>query len=113
MYYIMQQMGWVVQPNEETNPTYMKAYNNVFIGEDIAEYYLNMMAKTDEEIGATVNRIKNQDLKDKVADTLNQIKLMFPGAAITTIYSCDDKFCVIIYDFMTKATAIDTITDKL
>lgn len=112
MYYIMQQMGWVVKPKEDTNPAYMKAYDQVFIGEDVAEHYLNMTAKTDEEIGAIVNSIKNQELKDKVADALNQIKLMFPGAVITTINTFyDDKVCVIIYDFMTKVSVIDTITE--
>lgn len=112
MYYIMQQMGWVVKPKEDTNPAYMKAYDQVFIGEDVAEHYLNMTAKTDEEIGAIVNSIKNQELKDKVADALNQIKLMFPGAVITTINTFyDDKVCVIIYDFMTRVSVIDTITE--
>lgn len=111
MYYIMQQMGWVVQPKEDTKPAYMKAYDQVFIGEDVAEYYLNMTAKTDEEIGAIVNSIKNQDLKDKVADALNQIRLMFPGAVITTINTFyDDKVCVIIYDFMTRVSVVDKIT---
>lgn len=111
MYYIMQQMGWVVQLKEVTNPAYMKAYDQVFIGEDVAKHYLNMPAKTDEEIGAIVNSIKNQDLKDKVADALNQIKLMFPGAVITTINTFyDDKVCVIIYDFMTKVSVVDKIT---
>lgn len=110
MYYIMQQMGWVVQPKEDTKPAYMKAYDQVFIGEDVAEHYLNMAAKTDEEIGAIVNSIKNQDLKDKVADALNQIKLMFPGAVITTINVVSDGgLCVIIYDFMTKASVVDKI----
>lgn len=111
MYYIMQQMGWVVNIKEVTNPAYMKAYDQVFIGEDVAEHYLNMTAKTDEEIGAIVNSIKNQDLKDKVADALNQIKLMFPGAVITTINTFyDDKVCVIIYDFMTRVSVVDKIT---
>lgn len=111
MYYIMQQMGWVVNLKEVTNPAYMKAYDQVFIGEDVAEYYLNMTAKTDEEIGAIVNSIKNQDLKDKVADALNQIRLMFPGAVITTINTFyDDKVCVIIYDFMTRVSVVDKIT---
>lgn len=111
MYYIMQQMGWVVQPKEDTKPAYMKAYDQVFIGEDVAEHYLNMTAKTDEEIGAIVNSIKNQDLKDKIADTLNQIKLMFPGAVITTINTFyGDKVCVIIYDFMTRVSVVDKIT---
>lgn len=111
MYYIMQQMGWVVKPKEDTNPAYMKAYDQVFIGEDVAEYYLNMAAKTDEEIGAIVNSIKNQELKDKVADALNQIRLMFPGAVITTINTFyDDKVCVIIYDFMTRVSVVDKIT---
>lgn len=111
MYYIMQQMGWVVKPKEDTNPAYMKAYDQVFIGEDVAEHYLNMTAKTDEEIGAIVNSIKNRDLKDKVADALNQIKLMFPGAVITTINTFyDDKVCVIIYDFMTRVSVVDKIT---
>lgn len=112
MYYIIQQMGWVVNPNEDTKPAYLKAYDHVFIGEDVAKHYLNMTAKTNEEIGAIVNSIKNQDLKDKVADALNQIKLMFPGAVITTINTFyDDKMCVIIYDFMTKVSVIDTITE--
>lgn len=111
MYYIMQQMGWVVNLKEVTNPAYMKAYDQVFIGEDVAEHYLNMTAKTDEEIGAIVNSIKNRDLKDKVADALNQIKLMFPGAVITTINTFyDDKVCVIIYDFMTRVSVVDKIT---
>ena len=111
MYYIMQQMGWVVNLKEVTNPAYMKAYDQVFIGEDVAEHYLNMTAKTNEEISAIVNSIKNQDLKDKVADALNQIRLMFPGAAITTINTFyDDKVCVIIYDFMTRVSVVDKIT---
>lgn len=111
MYYIMQQMGWVVQSNKETKPAYMKAYDQVFIGKDVAEHYLNMPAKTNEEIGDIVNNIKDQDLKDKVADTLNQIKLMFPGAVITAInVAHNNTFCVIIYDFLTKVTAIDKIT---
>lgn len=111
MYYIMQQMGWVVNLKEVTNPAYMKAYDQVFIGEDVAEHYLNMTAKTDEEIGVIVNSIKNQDLKDKVADALNQIRLMFPGAVITTINTFyDDKVCVIIYDFMTRVSVVDKIT---
>lgn len=109
MYYIMQQMGWVVNPNEDTKPTYLKAYDHVFIGEDVAKHYLNMTAKTNEEIGAIVNSIKNQDLKDKVADALNQIKEMYPNSAITTILILDDDKCVIIYDFLIKATAIDKI----
>ena len=112
MYYIMQQMGWVVNPNEDTKPAYLKAYDHVFIGEDVAKHYLNMTAKTNEEISAIVNSIKNQDLKDKVADALNQIKLMFPGAVITTINVVSDgELCVIIYDFMTKVSVIDTITE--
>ena len=109
MYYIMQQMGWVVNPNEDTKPTYLKAYDHVFIGEDVAKHYLNMTAKTNEEIGAIVNSIKNQDLKDKVADALNQIKEMYPNSAITAILILDDDKCVIIYDFLIKATAIDKI----
>lgn len=112
MYYIMQQMGWTVHPKEETKPAYLKAYDHVFIGEDVAKHYLNMTAKTNEEIGAIVNSIKNQDLKDKVADALNQIRLMFPGAVITTINEvCDGELCVIIYDFMTKVSVIDMITE--
>ena len=104
-------MGWVVNLKEVTNPAYMKAYDQVFIGEDVAEYYLNMTAKTNEEISAIVNSIKNQDLKDKVADALNQIRLMFPGAVITTINTFyDDKVCVIIYDFMTRVSVVDKIT---
>jgi hypothetical protein len=107
----MQQMGWVVNLKEVTNPAYMKAYDQVFIGEDVAEHYLNMTAKTNEEISAIVNSIKNQDLKDKVADALNQIRLMFPGAVITTINTFyDDKVCVIIYDFMTRVSVVDKIT---
>lgn len=111
MYYIMQQMGWTVHPKEETKPAYLKAYGHVFIGEDVAKHYLNMTAKTNEEISAIVNSIKNQDLKDKVADALNQIRLMFPGAVITTINTFyDDKVCVIIYDFMTRVSVVDKIT---
>lgn len=105
-------MGWTVEPDRETKPGYMRAYENVFIGEDVAKHYLNIPAKTNEYISFVVNNIKNQDLKDKVADTLNQIKLMFPSAVITSISVSDIcTFCVIIYDFITEATAIDTITD--
>lgn len=75
-YYIMQQMIWIVKPNDETDPDYLKVYDKIFIGEDVAEYCLNMAAKTNEEIGAIVNSIENQDLKNNVADTLNQIKEM-------------------------------------
>lgn len=108
-YYIMQQMMWVVKPNEETDPDYLKVYDHVFIGEDVAKHCLNMAAKTNEEIGAIVNTIKNADLKDNVADALNQIKEMYPDSAITTILILDDDKCVIIYDFLIKATAIDKI----
>lgn len=109
MYYIMQQMMWVVKPDEETDPDYLKVYDHVFIGEDVAKHCLNMAAKTNEEIGAIVNTIKNADLKDNVADALNQIKEMYPNSAITTILILDDDKCVIIYDFLIKATAIDKI----
>ena len=108
-YYIMQQMMWVVKPNEETDPDYLKVYDHVFIGEDVAKHCLNMAAKTNEEIGAIVNTIKNADLKDNVADALNQIKEMYPNSAIMTILILDDDKCVIIYDFLIKATAIDKI----
>lgn len=108
-YYIIQQMMWVVKPNEETDPDYLKVYDHVFIGEDVAKHCLNMAAKTNEEIGAIVNTIKNADLKDNVADALNQIKEMYPNSAITTILILDDDKCVIIYDFLIKATAIDKI----
>lgn len=111
MYYIMQQMMWVVKPDEETDPDYLKVYDHVFIGEDVAKHCLNMAAKTNEEIGAIVNSIKNQDLKDNVADTLNQIKEMYPDSAITTILILDDDVCTIVYDFIIKATAIDKITE--
>lgn len=110
-YYIMQQMMWVVKPDEETDPDYLKVYDHVFIGEDVAKHCLNMAAKTNEEIGAIVNTIKNADLKDNVADALNQIKEMYPNSAITTILILDDDKCVIIYDFLIKATAIDKITE--
>lgn len=110
-YYIMQQMMWVVKPNEETDPDYLKVYDHVFIGEDVAKHCLNMAAKTNEEIGAIVNTIKNADLKDNVADALNQIKEMYPNSAITTILILDDDKCAIIYDFLIKATAIDKITE--
>ena len=109
-YYIMQQMMWVVKPNEETDPDYLKVYDKIFIGEDVAEYCLNMAAKTNEQIGAIVNSIKNQDLKDNVANTLNQIKEMYPNSAIIAILTLDEDTCVIIYDFLIKAIAIDTIT---
>ena len=111
MYYIMQQMMWVVKPDEKTDPDYLKVYDHVFIGEDVAKHCLNMAAKTNEEIGVIVNSIKNQDLKDNVADALNQIKEMYPNSAITTILILDDDKCVIIYDFLIKATAIDKITE--
>lgn len=110
-YYIMQQMMWIVKPNEETDPDYLKVYDKIFIGEDVAEYCLNMAAKTNEEIGAIVNSIKNQDLKDNVADTLNQIKEMYPDSAITTILILDDDVCTIVYDFIIKASVIDKITE--
>lgn len=110
-YYIMQQMMWIVKPDEETDPDYLKVYDHVFIGEDVAKHCLNMTAKTNEEIGAIVNTIKNADLKDNVADALNQIKEMYPNSAITTILILDDDKCVIIYDFLIKATAIDKITE--
>lgn len=109
-YYIMQQMMWVVKPNEETDPDYLKVYDHVFIGEDVAKHCLNMAAKTNEEIGAIVNSIKNQDLKDNVADALNQIKEMYPDSAITTILILDDV-CTIVYDFIIKASVIDKITE--
>ena len=109
MYYIMQQMMWVVKPDEKTDPDYLKVYDHVFIGEDVAKHCLNMAAKTNEEIGAIVNTIKNADLKDNVADALNQIKEMYPDSAITTILILDNDKCVIIYDFLIKATAIDKI----
>lgn len=111
MYYIMQQMMWAVKPDEETDPDYLKVYDHVFIGEDVAKHCLNMAAKTNEEIGAIVNTIKNADLKDNVADALNQIKEMYPDSAITTILILDNDKCVIIYDFLIKATAIDKITE--
>lgn len=44
----MQQMMWVVKPNEETDPDYLKVYDHVFIGEDVAKHCLNMAAKTNE-----------------------------------------------------------------
>lgn len=44
-YYIMQQMMWIVKPNDETDPDYLKVYDKIFIGEDVAEYCLNMAAK--------------------------------------------------------------------
>ena len=110
-YYIMQQMMWIVKPNDETDPDYLKVYDKIFIGEDIAEYCLNMAAKTNEEIGAIVNSIKNQDLKDNVADTLNQIKEMYPDSAITTILILDDDVCTIVYDFIIKASVIDKIAE--
>ena len=109
--YIMQQMMWIVKPNDETDPDYLKVYDKIFIGEDVADYCLNMAAKTNEEIGAIVNSIKNQDLKDNVADTLNQIKEMYPDSAITTILILDDVVCTIVYDFMIKASVIDKITE--
>ena len=109
MYYIMQQMMWAVKPDEKTDPDYLKVYDHVFIGEDVAKHCLNMAAKTNEEIGAIVNSIKNQDLKDNVADALNQIKKMYPDSAITTILILDNDKCVIIYDFLIKATAIDKV----
>lgn len=109
--YIMQQMMWIVKPNDETDPDYLKVYDKIFIGEDVADYCLNMAAKTNEQIGAIVNSIKNQDLKDKVADTLNQIRSMFPDSAITTILILDDDVCTIVYDFMIKASVIDKITE--
>jgi hypothetical protein len=105
----MQQMMWVVKPDEKTDPDYLKVYDHVFIGEDVAKHCLNMAAKTNEEIGAIVNTIKNADLKDNVADALNQIKEMYPDSAITTILILDNDKCVIIYDFLIKATAIDKI----
>lgn len=108
-YYIMQQMMWIVKPNDETDPDYLKVYDKIFIGEDVAKHCLNMAAKTNEEIGAIVNTIKNADLKDNVADALNQIKEMYPNSAITTILILDNDKCVIIYDFLIKATAIDKI----
>lgn len=110
-YYIMQQMMRIVKPNDETDPDYLKVYDKIFIGEDVAEYCLNMAAKTNEEIGAIVNSIKNQDLKDNVADTLNQIKEIYPDSAITTILILDDDVCTIIYDFIIKASVIDKITE--
>ena len=110
-YYIMQQMMWIVKPNDETDPDYLKVYDKIFIGEDVAEYCLNMAAKTNEEIGAIVNSIKNQDLKDNVADTLNQIKEMYLDSAITTILILDDVVCTIVYDFIIKASVIDKITE--
>lgn len=110
-YYIMQQMMWIVKPNDETDPDYLKVYDKIFIGEDVAEYCLNMAAKTNEEIGAIVNSIENQDLKDNVADTLNQIKEMYPDSAITTILILDDDVCTIVYDFIIKASVIDKITE--
>lgn len=110
-YYIMQQMMWIVKPNDETDPDYLKVYDKIFIGEDVAEYCLNMAAKTNEEICAIVNSIKNQDLKDNVADTLNQIKEMYPDSAITTILILDDDVCTIVYDFIIKASVIDKNTE--
>lgn len=110
-YYIMQQMMWIVKPNDETDPDYLKVYDKIFIGEDVAEYCLNMAAKTNEEIGAIVNTIKNTDLKDNVADALNQIKEMYPDSAITTILILDDDVCTIVYDFIIKSSVIDKITE--
>lgn len=109
--YIMQQMMWIVKPNDETDPDYLKVYDKIFIGEDVADHCLNMAAKTNEQIGAIVNSIKNQDLKDNVANTLNQIKEMYPDSAITTILILDDDVCTIVYDFMIKALVIDKITE--
>ena len=109
--YIMQQMMWIVKPNDETDPDYLKVYDKIFIGEDVADHCLNMTAKTNEEIGAIVNSIKNQDLKDNVTDTLNQIKEMYPDSAITTILILDDVVCTIVYDFIIKASVIDKITE--
>jgi hypothetical protein len=107
----MQQMMWIVKPNDETDPDYLKVYDKIFIGEDVADHCLNMAAKTNEQIGSIVNSIKNQDLKDNVANTLNQIKEMYPDSAITTILILDDAVCTIVYDFMIKASVIDKITE--
>lgn len=81
-YYIMQQTMWAVTPNEETEPQYLKVYDQIFIGKDVAEHYLNIGSKTNDEISNIINTIKNTDLKDNVADTLNQIKEMYPSTLI-------------------------------
>lgn len=109
-YYIMQQAMWAVAPNEETETQYLTAYDRIFIGKDVAEYYLNIGFKTNDEISNIINTIKNTDLKDIVVDTLNQIKEMHPNSAIMAISILDEDTCVIIYDFLIKAIAIDTIT---
>ena len=109
-YYIMQQTMWAVTPNEETETQYLEAYEQIFIGKDVAEYYLNIGSKTNDEISNIINTIKNTDLKDIVVDTLNQIKEMYPNSAIMAILIFDEDTCVIIYDFLIKAIAIDTIT---
>lgn len=74
--YIMQQMVWNVKPNKETKPEYLKAYDRVFTDRDIAVHYLNDASKSNEDIGIILNSINDRNLRNNVADTLNQIKLM-------------------------------------
>lgn len=107
--YIMQQMFWFVKPNKETKPEYLKAYDRVFANRDIAVHYLNNASKTNEEISTILNSIKNDDLRNNVADALNQIRLMYPSSTITSIRVLDGTVCTIIYDFITKATVVDKI----
>lgn len=108
--YIMQQMVWNVKPNKETKPEYLKAYDHVFADKDVAEYYLNDASKTNEDIGIILNSINDRNLRNNVADTLNQIKLMYPSSTITTIRIIDGDTCMIVYDFITKVTVVDKIT---
>lgn len=107
--YIMQQMFWFVKPNKETKPEYLKVYDRVFTDRDIAVHYLNDASKTNDEIGTILNSINNCDLRNNVADTLNQIKLMYPSSTITSIRIIDGDTCLIVYDFITKATVVDKI----
>ena len=109
MYYIMDRLVWVVKADKKTNPKYVGAYDRVFIGEDVARYYLNIPAMSKEKISNVLNSIEDTDLRHNVADALNYISSRWSDYAITKIECDDDGTCIIVYDVLYKATAIDTI----
>lgn len=109
MYYIMDKLAWVVKADKKTNPKYVGAYDRVFIGEDVAMYYLNMPAMSKEKISNVLNSIENTDLRSNVAGALNYIGSRWDNHAITKISIESDDTCIIVYDVLYKASRIDTI----
>ena len=109
MYYIMDRLVWIVKADKKTNPQYVGAYDRVFIGEDVAIHYLNMPAMSKEKIANVLNSIEDLDLRDNVAGALNYIGSRWDNFAITKMEIDDDGTCIIVYDVLYKATAIDTI----